>query len=278
MFTEDGIKEKKLDFGYCVYSDVLGFKDLIKSSASLSEKQMTFSNFNELFLGSLQHLTWTKKLRADKFKVKVFTDNVLFVCETGTLDNQNNGEGEFGVLIQAMCFYLLSMAGGGLFVRGGWTFGDIYVDEDMVFGTALIEAAEIEKRYRNPCVVLADSVLSLVRMHLKYYSDPKYAPQTDHLVREANGNIFVNYLWAIFGEEEIYWEMLRKHKVAVQKGLRQYSSDKHIFKKYEWLGDYHNYFCRNIRNENDFDEDYFVKFESRLGVATEFETIDKNAF
>lgn len=66
----------------------------------------------------------------------------------------------------------------GFFVRGGVSIGDYYTNEYLSFGPALLEAHNIEScSAKTPRIVLSKDAKDLVKHHLTYYSNPKYAPQ-----------------------------------------------------------------------------------------------------
>jgi hypothetical protein len=147
----------------------------------------------------------------------------------------------------------------GFFIRGGMAIGDLYMDDEIVFGGGLIEAFETEQsRARDPRIVLAGSAVQYVRHHLEYYARIEQAPQYDHLLKDRDGQLFINYLYPVIefvdeyaiGEEEIL-----RHKQIVQTRLGQYISEPTIWSKYLWVANYHNWFCDRCRH---FDESHKV--------------------
>jgi hypothetical protein len=77
----------------------------------------------------------------------------------------------------------------GFFIRGGVAVADVYFDEEIVFGPGLLEAYATEsQRARDPRIVLADSCLQYIA-----------ESSSGSLLKDADGQLFVNYLNKIFG-------------------------------------------------------------------------------
>ncbi|MBI4617909.1 MAG: hypothetical protein HY720_30135 [Planctomycetes bacterium] len=121
----------------------------------------------------------------------------------------------------------------------------------MVFGDALLEAHEIEVGLANtPRVVLAPSAKECVLKHMEYYASPKASPQNIEVLRDVDGELFVNYLMDFdSGYPEapgLAPQELQAHKLAVENRLRQFASNPKVASKYSWVGAYHNFFCRRF--------------------------------
>ena len=138
------------------------------------------------------------------------------------------------------------MTTAGFFVRGGVSIGQLYMDENIVFGPALIDAYAAEQSHaRDPRIVLTPAAVSAVKRHLTYYARPHDAPQTREFFLDSDGQCFINYLEAIVPEVDgPDLRTLRRHKRQVQKMLRRYRTRPPIWSKYAWVAGYHNFFCR----------------------------------
>ena len=82
-------------------------------------------------------------------QVRAFTDNLVIGL---TIPEPIRGyDREWGeTCIQTVVFYVAfiqaELARHGYLIRGAITVGDLYIDEDMVFGPALIEAYDAESK------------------------------------------------------------------------------------------------------------------------------------
>jgi hypothetical protein len=107
----------------------------------------------------------------------------------------SDAESEFGSAFLRLTAFQLNMAIRGYFVRGAISVADAYVDDIAVFGDALIEAYVGESKLaRDPRIVLTESAVRAAKSHLHYYSDPKDAPHSRDILKDADGQWFLNYL------------------------------------------------------------------------------------
>jgi hypothetical protein len=115
----------------------------------------------------------------------------------------------------------------GTFLRGGVTRGPIYIDENLVFGPALVEAYELEHKVaKYPRVVVHEKLRALLRseQHLWFEAD-------DHILS-------LNYLAAgdDLGERI---RLLQLHAGVVRDALADISQAE-VIEKFRWLAAFHN--------------------------------------
>jgi len=145
-----------------------------------------------------------------------------------------------------LALFQLEMATAGFFVRGGISIGQLYMDENIVFRPALVDAYVAEHtQARDPRIVLTQSAVTAVKHHLTYYGRPHDAPQTREFFADSDGQYFLNYLEAVVSDaDEPDLTILNVHKRQVEKTLRRYRARPPIWSKYAWVAGYHNFFCR----------------------------------
>jgi hypothetical protein len=181
-------------------------------------------------------------IKKEPYALKAFTDNVVIGWPI-----RDDAESELGGMLSMLTGFQMQLALEGFFVRGALALGDCYVDDIVVFGDALEEAYRAERSLaRDPRIILTTGVVEATKVHLSYYPDPRGAPHVKGILRDADGQWFINYLQAILlGEEEQgpYYEDLNRHKVIVEEKLSRYKADPPIWSKYAWVAGYHNYFC-----------------------------------
>ncbi|WP_107928757.1 hypothetical protein [Neisseria animaloris] len=246
---------------YCVFLDVLGFSQQIEKSYQEGIEDLTLREFYSIFqknLGKIKSL----ETESSYFHLKTFSDNVLLV-HTPFSDDL---EFEFASIMWSLREYQFQMALRGLFVRGGFTFGPLFLSEDTVYGKALLDAYKLESEIAiNPKVVLSEEVKSLVHEHIRYYANGD-APQKEAVLVDADGSYFINYLAECFlDEDEERWldaKSLMLHKEQIEIGLRKFNSKSQIFSKYVWLAAYHNYFCDSASDCRSYDNG--LKIDSEL--------------
>ena len=227
---------------YLVFLDILGYSQLIKTLDSKKELEIELKKLLyslEKAKGFLEpHNYW---------KIKFFTDNVIIQNNIKVLDGTE--EGPFGTVAFSINSYQFIMVLNGYFIRGGWSLGDSYIDDNIVFGKPLIEAHSIESEQAIfPRIMLSNDMKKLVDKHLSYYAKDYFPPQASDLLKE-DGKYFMNYLITV-KYFEIYDQkrMLLKHKRNIEKNLCKWNENDKIFAKYLWAAEYHNYFIKTFTN------------------------------
>lgn len=230
-----------------VFVDILGFTERIRQASEPTAATKLLGDLRSALNRALVHVTadWMQGpgiFSKRPWDYKAFTDNIVLGFPI-----RDDGEPELGTLFRNLAMFQLELIQSGFFVRGAIAVGDLYMDRDIVFGTALLEAYDTEQSVaRDPRIVLAPSALTYVNRHLTYYANPCASPQNSALVRDADRQVFVNYLDSILIVEDDYgpfFEPLMKHKSEVEKALDDYRGEPRVWSKYNWVARYHNYFC-----------------------------------
>jgi hypothetical protein len=235
------------------YFDILGFKKIVEEAknpedvarklrllkrSSLPSEGIaeafgnTFTNFSDLILRTVPILP----------NPKLMGNEGLLYCEFMDL-----------VYIQ------VELISEGVLLRGAITIGDIFVNDDMVFGPALVRAYELESK-----VAVAPRVIIDPRMFQQLEEYPalrKHDIEAEMqyylrvLKKDADGVWFVDYLRAFFGTGEIegFLRFLKAHKELIVNSIASATTFDSVITKYGWLVTYHNDFV-NILNEIDLQE------------------------
>lgn len=244
--------------------DVLGYREIAKQAVKDKKQQQFVTDiFQALTEGRNwiegPHLETTKKIvPKDNYALKTFTDNIVVGYPI-----LNDAESEIGNAISFAMEFQFTMALKGFFVRGAISLGMACIDEIVVAGDALLDAYDAEiSRARDPRIILTQSAKAAVKSHLSYYSDQAYAPQTREILRDSDGQWFVNYLEEVLiADNEVgpFYNEFLIHKAVVEANLAKYAEDPLIFSKYAWVAGYHNAFCQ--RYENWFSNEHMINTE-----------------
>jgi hypothetical protein len=222
-----------------LFLDILGVSDMATDPAHNSEHLLeldqvlrrTFRDF--LADGS----PWPSALLSDSL-----------IVTNPTTQNSNDAFVLGEMLIQAAILQL-QLAAGGFFARGALTIGDIHIHDRMVFGPALVETYEEERRRAvNPRVVLTRKACDVLRADMATYPDPTVSPGADFLIVDQDGVAFIDYLKMILDELDPMQE-LERHRSIVEGKLAAHQQDGRKWEKYRWVAEYHNHFCgRTIKD------------------------------
>lgn len=244
-YFDDG--QPVLKKSYCVFMDVLGFSEMISSSSNQQNEHELFRQYYEVTSRMIARLSEHTE-RGSVLSMKVFSDNIVLAVPWFSTD----GESEFGFILTALREYQLSMALNGYFIRGGISVGNLFVDDNMIYGKALLDAYTLESKIANdPKIILSNEVLEIVRSHTQFYANPEYAPQNSDVVIDTDNKGFINYLDGLIEEHvddgyQVNTELLLLHKQRVIEATESHRMNTKVWYKYHWLCDYHNYFCQQV--------------------------------
>jgi len=245
---------------FVCYSDILGYSQLSKE-AIISGNGLQFLNMLHKALSNAykrirkHSKSWNGK--PSFYAVKVFTDNIVIGYPLYKLD-WSYGEPEFGDILSFFSEFQAGLAMKGFFLRGGIAYGDHYMDNDIVFGDALIQVVDQDKGGGPPRISLTQSVIDIVRHQLGFYAGASDAPQHEDLLEDADGTIFLNYLgeaFCAYPEGGIFFDLIKGHQRNIVKGLKEYRGNPGVRAKYEWAARYHNFVCTEFADTHPISTD-----------------------
>jgi hypothetical protein len=225
---------------FCAYLDILGFSEKV-----VSNDIKYFNKYLSVLEKELKYVDKRHELSA--FELKIFTDNFVFghpwYDEYGEVELANI----FDVLAHIQFNFLLS----DIFIRGAVSMSELYMDENIVLGPAIIDAYKLEtEKAVYPRIILSNEVIEVVKGHTRYYSEPKDSPQNREYLIDIDGHYFINYLYIVIEgnydyDEDVERELL-KHKKVVTRNIDLHRDNFKLHEKYIWIGRYHNYFCETF--------------------------------
>lgn len=236
---------------FVCYADILGFSHLSKEAIKSDNGPHFLNTIHHALCSAYDRIRKHSKGFRDNpaYAVKVFTDNIVIGYPLHGHD-LGHGEIELADILIIFSEFQAGLAMEGFFLRGGIAFGDHYMDDDIVFGDALIDAVNQDKSGGAPCISLTKSAIDKVRRQLAFYGDePDWAPDHYHLLEDADGTIFINYLddaFRAFPDGGPFFETIEKHQQNIIRGLNDYKGKPGVRAKYEWAARYHNYVCRDF--------------------------------
>ena len=277
----------RLRLSVIAFVDLLGYSDLIRECRSPTENLELLARLHATLQRSRQWLDGRPSGKStqedddeeeDLHALVAFTDNIVIgwpVDPWGLPEIEldpilDDAESQLGLAFMGLAGFQFEMANAGFFVRGAVAVGDAYVDEYCVFGEGLLEAHEGESSgARDPRIVLTPSARDRVTSHLEYYRRAAGAPQNRDLLRDIDGQWFLNYLDTIHigGDDVPFLDELGKHKEAVETQLTRFRQRPTVFGKYYWVAGYHNYFC-DLHDYADYKIDV-GKFEGSRGFIVD---------
>jgi len=222
----------KLRESIVVFIDVVGFSEQIVASTAngngtelLKKLRMAIKHARTAF-----DFVYRSQPSCPTCEVKLFTDNIVIgfpIPDGKTMSEVMKST------VPKIAAYQCALLEYGFFVRGGISIGEHYMDRDIVFGSALIDAHILEsKKAIYPRIVFSAKAAGFVD-----HEDNLSSFAADIQLQ------YINYLEMekCFPHGPI--TRLEKHREYVKENLNIYRDNSKVYPKYEWVRNYHNDFC-----------------------------------
>lgn len=237
------------------FLDILGFERIVNQSKSnpelISRTANMLARSKRIAESILNAKLTVLQVNSKEYMYRAFSD-------TSVISGPYTSHDDMSFLSMWVMFYqYLMWKEERTFVRGATVYGDIYHDQDVVFGPALIDAYHLETSKASwPRVLVDKSLLSKITETERARDFCEFLRQDDDSV------VYLDYLREIFhlrlfaqskkitGERErdlgSPTELFKDHKEAilmqVRNALKEENKDegKKILKKYRELSKYHN--------------------------------------
>lgn len=223
----------------CLFLDILGFKAMIEEtvkdvdqSTKTSHRKMTvpqvYSALNAINEAMTFDLPGLSSMVKTTKRVTQFSDSIVVsyrMSEPGAV---------FEMLFDIYQLQIL-MIQRGLSVRGAITSGSLFHDKALVFGPALVEAAELEKLAIYPRVILSPDLLEKGMVDYHGRSDQT----VKNLVKEdLDGMYYIDYFGVNLSDLDDGWDDLYNHLVELREMILRLSKltrTPSIKLKHSWL-------------------------------------------
>lgn len=230
------------------FLDILGFKNMVIKRPA-GDVAAALERLQESVNESVLTLATGRK-RAEAVsppRVHSFSDNVVRVRP---ITSPQAFAQEFIQEISELGRIQASLAGDGIFIRGGIAVDSIVSNESVVFGKGLIRAYEIESKVANsPRIVVDPGAISQFRERedIAVTRMRKDISVMKRLIRQGDDGLwYVDYIRTALDQissdtaAKTYLKKHRKHIVEVAMPLE---SDSDLLPKFMWLARYYNSSC-----------------------------------
>lgn len=221
---------------FIAFIDILGFREHIRRSETNPQHARAIHQALK-YISNLkkENDEGTLSLKELGTEVSVFSDSIVISYPTKIA-------GAFFYLILDIVYLQLDMMAKGILVRGGITVGELFHEDNTVFGPAMVEAYEIEsKKAIYPRVIVEEKAIR------KAMENPLNPPllELDHidsvLKTDEDHQMFINFLiqYQEVNNDEVYFELLEKVRSVIDEQLESITDPK-VLLKYNWLKRYYN--------------------------------------
>ena len=151
------------------FVDLLGFSNDVESKSfddvykvldQFYDNIVNFDNFHfQILKDSYENIyqEWKFKMDKNHAELRLFSDCVVWSYPVSEIPIMSGGP--LDLLMSAFGELQIELFERGIVSRGGLTIGDLYIDKDKVFGPALVQAVDLEKRACYPIIVIDQSVI-----------------------------------------------------------------------------------------------------------------------
>lgn len=208
------------------YLDLLGSKDRIENDIDDLQLNAIYSLYN----ATLNEINLAKKiLNINDIELKIFSDNIVIAKEISN-DENNIANALKEILLFTDIMQITAFAGSGWLIRGAVTTGNLYIDNVLIWGKALLRAYELEQIIKYPRVVIDDAVIN------KLSHETKSNFMSGALKKDSDGYIYDNYFKSMitYSKSIPIWNEHLKHFEEHLKDYPPAEYSEKIRKKLYW--------------------------------------------
>ena len=250
-------KPLKYEDRFCLFLDILGFKEVVEQSVLPSSKPVRMGGHHPAggIYFSLKEITQSLKyktvistssgrLKASSRVVTQFSDSVV-------VSYRATEPGGLASMLYDVLHLQLRLVERGLLVRGAITMGPLHHDQDFVFGPALNEAAELEKVAMYPRVIVDRDLLSAAGITRSSRTGSTSASERNLenlLAMDLDGMFYVDYFHVHpedFGDD---WGDLCEYLISLREVVKGLSLKRHpsLRLKHSWLRTKFNHVAEGV--------------------------------
>ncbi len=229
----------KYDNRITVFLDILGFKQIIKSTEDKDgndiEKNIKFLHDTILKIRELLDIDIEGGHHAKSKQVTQFSDSIV-------ISFKEKEESEVFYTISDIQTLVINLALRGIICRGGISYGKLIHNDKMIFGPALVEAYETEsKAALYPRIILDKTIIDIGK---KYHAihhgeiDEKNAIM-QILNKDTDDMFYIDYFSKAQGElNDPDYDMptyINKLKEIIEIGIKAGKKAPDVKVKYNWM-------------------------------------------
>lgn len=211
------------------FIDILGFRGLVTHGRNDPSMVLgVIKKFRE-FHGNYKHDEIIKGVELSSDENELSADNKAYLFSDCVVRVQDcpleGGEAVFLLEVTRLMAAQRALIGEGIFIRGGITYGDIFYNQDTIFGPAMIEAYDLEsKEAIFPRLIVGQNFKKA------FEKDFDTLAGSGFVKKDGNGIHFLNCFLLMEGKDEI--EDIR---VLIERNIRTFKENDHVLEKYCWI-------------------------------------------
>ncbi|WP_153028144.1 hypothetical protein [Pseudomonas aeruginosa] len=263
----------------CIISfiDLLGFKDIIQNSSAEDIRRRLSIVRDFSGLGDFEN--------GEGYAPKViqFSDSIIRIRP---IDSEANRAYNYGIVFHELLDLVhmqSDLINSRIPVRGGVSIGDVFYDEQTIFGPGFVRAYELESTFANyPRIVVDPEILSRVVDDSDLRSSHNDLENELGSIRNLlkcgdDGIHFIDYLKSYQSEIDDFEDIptyLENHKSIIQSNINRFNSLNPISSKYLWMAKYHNEVVCDLSpaffTQWDLERDDFLISDTEMPILRDF--------
>ena len=227
------------------FLDFLGasekMRDPAKNDKFLQEIHTVYNFANHI-------LKKTKQEYRKTLKIKIFSDNIVIAQEIDVACKSNDVHKAYIEVEQfALMLYTNALLNNNI-IRGAICMGSLYMNDDFIFGEALLNAHNSESKVANyPRIIVEKEIF--VKSGINMWNTFNPPDEENIILRDMDGELYLNPFWGIPKISE--FDKIRSEILLNRIGsfiLKEYRGQfeknrKFVFPKYHWLANQFNEYC-----------------------------------
>lgn len=206
------------------YFDILGSKNEICNNAEL-----LYHCLNDLYNDMVKSFKKLKKITDIRFTTNSFSDNILVCLPFTDADNLVERAALLTKALQYMQFNALFKY--SILIRGGISYGNMYINNVFSIGRSLIDAYNIENQPDTPPRIVVPEDIAKKILAVKFEDGGFNADST--IKQDDDKKYYIDYI-ALSALPELDGA-IQQIATAVCNSLDKYKSNEAVFNKYAWV-------------------------------------------
>ena len=173
------------------YIDLLGTKDKIIRDSNSDYLNVINDSYNEAIkiVDSISSAATVLP-----YKIKIFSDNFIIATESNANRKDDN---HIAIALNRMALIAMAiqreLLKQDIFIRGGITWGDLYMDESFVYGNGLLDAYKLEcEKALYPRIIIDEELIKLSEYCMQESED--YIMEVYNIKKDKDKLYFLDYL------------------------------------------------------------------------------------
>lgn len=221
------------------YIDLLAGKSLILNDKEDKELNVVYQCYCEM-KSTVDRLSSFAPI---PYTIKIFSDNIVVaILSDETMLNDNNPIVALNRMVTIVGYFQRLLLQHNILTRGSITYGDLYIDDLMVWGAALLDAYNLENNIAKfPRVVISENVVKIVS---SITDVPEELLFINNIIKDSDGLLFLNYL--NFPKDKGVSKLIND-SFEKTNSLVEENTDPRILEKLNWHRDYLLSLIENIK-------------------------------